>query len=238
MAARIRLGDAISARNPTTGESQVFTVAGLIDRDFVFNGVLASDAAVSTLMGPGGALPTRAYVTVRPGADPDTVATHLQGRLLANGVDARPFTEVVHEQTSQQIGFFRLMQGYLGLGLLIGIAGLGVVMVRAVRERRRQIGMLRAMGFTSSVVRRAFLIEAGFIAAQGIAVGVALGLVTAYQVLANSSTFGDQPLPFAVPLVALATICAIPLLASLGAALLPATQASRIRPAAALRVAD
>ena len=54
---RVRLGDAINARNPTTGESQVFIVAGLIDRDFVFNGVLASDAAVSTLMGPGGALP-------------------------------------------------------------------------------------------------------------------------------------------------------------------------------------
>jgi putative ABC transport system permease protein len=236
--ARIRLGDTIDARNPSSGATQRFLVAGLIDRDFVFNGVLASAPAVSQLMGPDGALPTRAYVTLRPGADPARVASRLQGRLLANGVDARPFGEVVHEQTSQQIGFFRLMQGYLGLGLLIGIAGLGVVMVRAVRERRRQIGMLRAMGFTSSVVRRAFLVEACFIAAQGIAVGVVLGLITAYQVLTNSSTFGDQPLPFALPVVALATICAIPLLASIGAALVPAMQASRIRPAAALRIAD
>lgn len=236
--ARIRLGDTIDARNPSSGASQRFLVAGLIDRDFVFNGVLASASAVSQLMGPDGAPPTRAYVTLRPGADPARVASRLQGRLLGNGVDARPFGEVVHEQTSQQIGFFRLMQGYLGLGLLIGIAGLGVVMVRAVRERRRQIGMLRAMGFTSSVVRRAFLVEACFIAAQGIAVGVVLGLITAYQVLTNSSTFGDQPLPFALPVVALATICAVPLLASIGAALVPAMQASRIRPAAALRIAD
>ena len=70
------------------------------------------------------------------------------------------------------------MQGYLALGLIIGIAGLGVVMVRAVRERRRQIGMLRAMGFQSRVVRQAFLVEAGFIAVQGIALGVILALVT------------------------------------------------------------
>ncbi len=235
---RVHLGDTINARNPATGSTRTFVVAGLIDRDFVFNGVLASRSAVDALMGPGGALPTRAYVAVRSGADPVAVAARLQGRLLANGVEARPFTEVVHEQTSQQIGFFRLMQGYLGLGLLIGIAGLGVVMVRAVRERRRQIGMLRAMGFTSAVVRRAFLFEAGFIAAQGIAVGVVLGSVTAYQVLANSSTFGEQPLPFALPVLALITICAVPLAASLGAALIPAAKASRIRPAAALRVAD
>jgi putative ABC transport system permease protein len=235
---RIRVGDTINARNPLTGVTQTFVVAGLVDRDFVFNGVLASTPAVRQVMGPGGALPTRAYVTVRPGADHAKVAARLQGRLLANGATARPFTEVVHDQTSQQIGFFRLMQGYLGLGLLIGIAGLGVVMVRAVRERRRQIGMLRAMGFTSSVVRRAFLVEAGFIAAQGIAVGVVLGTITAYQVLTNSSTFGDQSLPFDVPVLALGTVCAIPLFASLGAALLPANRASRIRPAAALRVAD
>jgi len=208
-----------------------------VNRDFVFNGVLASAGVVDELMGAG-ALPTRSYVTIRPGADPAFVAARLQGELLANGVEARPFVDVVHQQTSQQIGFFRLMQGYLGLGLLIGIAGLGVVMVRAVRERRRQIGMLRAMGFSSSVVLRAFLLEAGFIAVQGIALGLVLGLITAYQVLANSSTFGDQPLPFTIPVVALATICAVPLLASLGAALIPATQASRIRPAAALRIAD
>ncbi len=235
---RLRLGDSVNARNPLTGVTQRFIVAGLVDRDFVFNGLLASSPAVSQLMGPAGALSTRAYVTLQPGADADAVAARLQGRLLANGATARPFAEVVHDQTSQQIGFFRLMEGYLGLGLLIGIAGLGVVMVRAVRERRRQIGMLRAMGFTSSVIRRAFLVEAGFVAAQGIALGVVLGTITAYEVLTNSSTFGDQSLPFQVPVVALATVCAIPLLASLAAALLPATRASRIRPAAALRVAD
>lgn len=235
--ARLRLGDRITAHNVKTGASQTFVVAGLVDRDFVFNGVLASSAAVERLMGTD-AISTRSYVSVRPGADPVSVAARLQGRLLPYGVKADPFTKVVHEQTNQQIGFFRLMQGYLGLGLLIGVAGLGVVMMRAVRERRRQIGMLRAMGFTSALVRRAFLFEAGFIAAQGIVVGVALGLVTSYEVLVNSSAFGDKPLPFTVPVAALAVICAVPMVASLLAALIPATQASRIRPAAALRIAD
>ena len=50
-----------------------------------------------------------------------------------------------------------LSDGFLALGLLIGICGLGVVMVRAVRERRRTIGVLRALGFRAKTVERSFL---------------------------------------------------------------------------------
>ena len=78
---------------------------------------------------------------------------------------------------------------YLGFGLLIGIAGLGVVMVRAARERRHEIGTLRAMGLQGRVVSRAFLIEAFFIAGGGVIIGTSLALVTAYQVVVNSSAF-------------------------------------------------
>ena len=66
------------------------------------------------------------------------------------------------------------------LGLLVGIAGLGVVMVRAVRERRRNIGVLRALGFQAGTVQRAFLTESSLVALEGILFGSALGLVTAY----------------------------------------------------------
>jgi putative ABC transport system permease protein len=130
----------------------------------------------------------------------------------------------------------RLLQGYLGLGLIIGTAGLGVVMVRAVRERRRQVGMLRAMGFQARVVRRAFLLEAGFVATQGIAIGMGLGLVTAYQLL-GSEVF-DEPVPFRTPWLELVVLVAVPALAALAAAVVPAAQAARIRPAAALRTAE
>jgi putative ABC transport system permease protein len=121
---------------------------------------------------------------------------------------------------------------------VIGIAGLGVVMVRAVRERRREIGMLRAMGFPARTVRRAFLIEAAFIAAQGVVIGGALGLVTGFSVLSNSSTFGDKSLPFTVPWLTVAGLGAAALGASLLAVAGPARHASRIKPAVALRISD
>ena len=131
---------------------------------------------------------SRFYVKVAQGAHPDEVAQRLQSDLLPYGVQADTFRSLVDDRLSSQAQFIALLEGYLSLGLLIGIAGLGVVMVRAVRERRREIGMLRAMGSRSTVVRRSFMVEATFIAVQGILIGGVLGLVTGYSVLSKSST--------------------------------------------------
>jgi len=237
----IEVGDRFTVVDDATGTTRRFTVAAFTDREVAvnqrINGALVTREAAEDVLAER-AVETRFYVAVDDGADPEDVAARLQGALLANGVQAETFRHQVREDISAQIGFFRLMQGYLGLGLLIGIAGLGVVMVRAVRERRRQIGMLRAMGFSAAVVRRAFLFEAGFVAVQGIVVGVGLGLLTAYQVLANSDAFGDDRLPFTVPWLALLVVAGAPLVVALLATAAPANQASKIRPAAALRLAD
>lgn len=111
----------------------------------------------------------------------------------------------------QQNAFLTLLQAFLGMGLLVGVAGLGVVMVRAVRERRQEIGMLRAMGSPTSLVRSAFLSEAGLIATQGTLIGAVLGLITARQVFVNSEAFGGVATPFTVPWAGLAVIVAVAL---------------------------
>jgi putative ABC transport system permease protein len=110
-------------------------------------------------------------------------------------------------------------------------------MVRAVRERRQEIGMLRAMGFPKGLIRTAMLSEAGLIAVQGTLIGAALGLITARQMM-GSDSFGDEPLPFIVPWAGLVVILALPLVASLAATIWPASRAAKIRPAVALRIAD
>jgi putative ABC transport system permease protein len=98
--------------------------------------------------------------------------------------------------------------------------------------------MLRAMGFSSAVVRTAFLFEATFIAVQGVVVGSVLGLVVSYTLLSYSGAFGDEKLAFSVPWVGLTVLLVATLGASLVAVLAPASQAARIKPAVALRIAD
>jgi putative ABC transport system permease protein len=109
-------------------------------------------------------------------------------------------------------------------------------MVRAVRERRRQVGVLRALGFGSVAVRRAFVTESGFVAFEGIVIGTVLALITAWR-LARSDNFGAA-LAFSVPWLQLGLLTVGTFLASLVATAAPAQQATRIKPAVALRIAD
>jgi putative ABC transport system permease protein len=231
----LELGDTVTATNAATGEQRSYTVVGLLDEDWTWNGLLLGRDAATGLLGDR-AVENRMYVEVAPGADAEAVADRITADQIAHGADASTFLAAVQEEMQEMQGFFRLLQGYLGLGLLIGIAGLGVVMVRAVRERRRQIGMLRAMGFSSALVRRAFLAEAGFVALQGIVLGIGLGLVVSYQLL-HSDVMGE-PLPFSVPWLAVAVLLVVPGAAAMAAAWAPAAQASRIHPAAALRTSE
>lgn len=130
------------------------------------------------------------------------------------------------------------MEGYLALGLLVGVSGLGVIMVRAVRERRRQVGMLRSLGFQPGTVGRAFLVESTFVALEGIVLGVLLAVATAYQLVTQADVFGEFSVGFVVPWLEIALLSGLTLLASMAATAWPARKASRIRPAVALRIAD
>ncbi|MBA2609598.1 MAG: FtsX-like permease family protein [Actinobacteria bacterium] len=232
----IHAGDTIRAYDTVSGKTADLKVAAKVESDFVFNGPMVSQAFHRSFFSTS--TPSRHYVSFKPGADARLAAARFEGKLVNYGVQADTFEDKISEALEQQEGFLGLMRGYLALGLIIGIAGLGVVMVRAVRERRRQIGMLRAMGFPSRVVRQAFLIEAAFIAIQGIVLGTVLALVTSYNLLTHSSTFGGQSINFEIPWVPIIVVLAVALVASLAASAFPAGQASRIKPAVALRIAD
>ncbi|GIT43544.1 MAG: hypothetical protein Ct9H300mP11_14800 [Chloroflexota bacterium] len=56
-------------------------------------------------------------------------------------------SELVDEIAGANRAFNYLFTSFMGLGLMVGIAALGVVSLRAVGERRQQIGVLRAIGY-------------------------------------------------------------------------------------------
>lgn len=228
-------GDRLTLRDPVSGRTRDLTIAAIAESSFGNAGVFVSATSLVELYGPR-ITANRLLVALEEGADPETVAAELNANHLASGADAESFRSLVEANLAGQTQFFRLMQGYLALGLLVGIAGLGVVMVRAVRERRRQVGVLRALGYPAGAVRRAFLVESAFVAAEGIAIGAVLALVTAWQIVGND-TFGDD-LPFAVPWLEVILLVTVTFVVSLLATAAPAQQASRIRPAVALRLAD
>jgi len=108
--------------------------------------------------------------------------------------------------------------------------------VRAVRERRRQVGVLRALGVQAGSVRSAFVIESAFVAIEGLVIGTVLALVTAWSITLTDA-FGSG-LSFRVPVVSIVGVVVGTLICALLATAAPARAASRIRPAVALRLTD
>jgi putative ABC transport system permease protein len=235
-ASTIETGEVMSVVDPLTGATIERRVIGKVENDLAFSGVYMSKPSLDEVVGPR-ASRSRFYVETAGSLESAReVARRMQGRFVANGVEAETFRNIVESLQSSNLQFFRLMQSYLALGLLVGIAGLGVLMVRAVRERRREVGVLRSLGFVPRQVRTAFVMESGVVAAQGIVVGLVLALITASQ-LVETGEFG-QDLVFEIPWRQLSIVSVVALVASLLATAWPAQQASRIPPAVALRIAE
>ncbi len=124
----------------------------------------------------------------------------------------------------------------MGLGLVVGVAALGVIAARSVVERRQQIGVLRAIGFQASTVRLGFLLESGFLALTSIVVGTTLGLAQAYNVVDDARRQATWPgVHLTVPWLNLAIVFVVVMLVALATTYLPARRASRVYPAEALR---
>jgi putative ABC transport system permease protein len=199
--------------------------------------VVTSAQSVEAQFGPAARVAS-GLVGTSAGLSPQEVGKRLQAGYLSSSLVATPLAETVRRLFDGNRAFFQLMEGFLALGLLVGIAGLGVVMVRAVRERRRTIGILRALGFRSSTVERAFVLESGFVAFEGILLGSLLGVLTGWLMYEKSAAFATIRTGFPVLWLSTAVLGLITLGASLLATLGPARRAARIAPAVATRVSD
>jgi putative ABC transport system permease protein len=122
----------------------------------------------------------------------------------------------------------------MGLGLFVGIAAVGVVAFRSVVERRQQIGMLRAIGYTRGTVALSFVLESAFVAALGIVSGVGLAIWLAYFLI-TSDDFPTSDAGFVIPWLQIALISAFAFVASLFMTIIPSRQAAGVPIAEALR---
>jgi putative ABC transport system permease protein len=220
-----------------TGRRTTLTVIGILKDTGPMEmlGLSTSQATLDAAF-PGRVEPTIHYFHTAPGVDPGVAATQLESAFLQNGLDAESIQDVVDDEIAAQMSFNRLMQGFLGLGLLVGVAALGVISARAVVERRQQIGVMRAIGFRTSMVRTAFLIESSFVALTAIVVGTILGLILSWNIVDDQR---QQPswenIQLVVPWLNLALIFLVVYAVALAATLAPAIRASRTVPAEALR---
>jgi len=224
----------LEVREPNSEATFDVTVIGILEQSAITGfGLITSQETLEKELKIELPPPTY-FIRLAEGIDPVSTSAALESVFLKNGLESVDLIQELRDSLSTQLVFQQLMLGFLTVGLVVGIAALGVISTRAVVERRQQIGMLRALGFQREMVSWVFLIESSFVALLGIGLGVGLALIPASQMVTDMAV--EIPgLVFQVPWKEIVVVSGLAYVMTLLTTWLPAVQASRIRPAEALR---
>jgi putative ABC transport system permease protein len=219
--------------DPADGSIHPVTIIGIVDEKISsLWGIYANQATVDAVY--GGTATTSYYVALDDPDRADAVAKEIEAALFSSGVESTSIRDELKEAQKQESGFLYIIEGFMGLGLVVGTAAVGVIAFRSVVERRQQIGVLRALGFQRGMVALSFMIETAFVVGLGGFAGTVLGLILSRN-LFTSEDVGTSGTAFVVPWAIIAVIAVATNVAALLTTWIPARQAARIAPAEALR---
>jgi putative ABC transport system permease protein len=208
------------------------TVAGVMS-SFLFNGGFVGTSQLlwnSFGIGSG----QFALVKVARGTDPAAVANTMKRDFIRLGMTTINIAVVIGDFIQIGQSFLGVFEAFLALGLVVGIAGLGIISIRSVVERRKEIGVLRAIGFRKRMILAAFLLENTYVALLGILIGIVLGIDLGYAI----ATSPGSGVSFVIPWMALVEIIAFSYGLSVLATLGSSRRAAGIPPAEALRYTE
>jgi putative ABC transport system permease protein len=215
------------------GQLHDLTIIGIIDQKIgSLFGLYVNDAVMQQIQ-PNPQLISY-FMRLNDSSQSREFAQQVEAALLVNGVDAVSIKDELEDSQDQNRGFLYIIQGFMALGLIVGLAAVGVIAFRAVVERRQQIGVLRAIGFQPGMVTLSFLAEQLFVVAMGAISGAVLGLALA-KILFMSDDFAPSGTDFLVPWAQIIVLIAVTLIAAALMTFIPARQASKLAPAEALR---
>ena len=178
-----------------------------------------------------------------------TVTVHVKSpsrvRSVQDAINKLGFsTFSILDATKSLQRFFAILDLFLGIfgSLALAVASLGIVntLVMAILERRREIGIMKAIGGSDQDVKKLFFVEAGSMGLLGGGFGVVLGWLIGRAINFGTNIYLQrQELPpeqiWLVPWWLIFGAVGFALLVSLFSGLYPASRAARLDPVQALR---
>jgi putative ABC transport system permease protein len=223
------VGDAISVVFPKTGPGTL-RLAATLDDQKVKALTQGGIYVISTTTYDGGfndPVDSQVLVKAAPGANLDTVSSGLD-RVVADYPtaevqDKAGYKRSVGDQLNQ---FVALIIVLLALSVMIAMFGIANTLTLSIYERRREIGLLRAVGMSRAQTRSAIRWESVIMAVLGTLVGLAIGVGYGAAIMTALRSQGFTVL--VVPVGSLATVTAVAALFGVVAALRPAAKAARL----------
>jgi putative ABC transport system permease protein len=151
------------------------------------------------------------------------VDAHVAAYGIGELQDRNQFIDSRADLVDQSLAF---VYGLLALSIVIAVFGIVLTLLLAVYERRRETGLLRAVGMTRAQVRTTVRWESVLTSVYGAVVGVIMGLVLGYVVIVS---LRDQGLnEYSVPVATVAAILMIAFVVGVIAAVVPAWRATKL----------
>ena len=234
----VRVGDRVTLQT-TVGSrsvSDAVRVTALVDlgvRDLNRRTVIVPLRGAQSLLGlPGGA--TVLDMTLKDVWSASALAAELRARYPYKVESWQENNAQLVSALNAQSVSTALIRGVVMIVVVLGIAS---VLVVSVVQKRREIGILRAMGATRGQVLRVFLLQGALVGAIGSALGIvlAVGLIWAFTHFVR----GSDGLPLFSITLPLATAWQVALIATVCgvlAAIAPARRAAAMDPAQAIRI--
>jgi ABC-type lipoprotein release transport system permease subunit len=139
------------------------------------------------------------------GADPEALTEDIERALSIYGADATPTATRLAEFHRVENTYLSTFQMLGALGLLLGTVGLGAVLVRSIFERRRELALLRVLGYERRHFLTMTLMENGVL----LGVGVLAGTACAVLAIAPAATAQGGRFPTAALFLLLGVLLAV-----------------------------
>ena len=176
----------------------------------------------------GGRAPISALVRVADGADVGRARAAVVSAVAAYpDIEVHDRDEVHGDELAEVRGAGWVYRTLTGLAAVVGLFGVAGTLALAVEERRRELGLLRAVGMHRRQVRTMVRVETVIVALVGAVPGLVLGVLFGWataRVLEHSS----QPSVFTIPYAWLAVTAALVTATAVAAAAVPARLAIRV----------
>ena len=120
------------------------------------------------------------------------------------------------------------VNGLLMMSVIVALIGIINTLSLSILERRRELGLLRAVGMTDRRVERMVRLESLLIASLGTVVGVLLGLFVGWALVRSISNVSETGISFSFPAGRLILVLVLGILMGFLAALIPARRSTRL----------